>query len=131
MWKQAPGNLTHDEGQNAEKWVSSRGIRDLQVRGVLLSRILRRPRLVNRTAEPHGFANCYTHHSGDLVIEWCCGDTAKALCANLLSHGFIDGLPRDKAIELISARSAHFGDRTVMLCQRAQSWVSSCATDEI
>ncbi|MBP2402496.1 hypothetical protein [Streptomyces syringium] len=115
LWKRVPGVLTRNERQEAAEWADSRAIVDLRVRDVLLSRILRWPGLVNRTAKPHGFANCYTHHSGDLVIEWCCGDTVETLCANLLAHGFADGLPRERAIELISRYSAHLGDRTVIL----------------
>ncbi|MFI8816929.1 MULTISPECIES: hypothetical protein [unclassified Streptomyces] len=115
LWTGGPESLSHDEGQEAEDWVGSRAIRDLQVRDVLLSRILRFAGVVNRTAEPHGFANCYTHHSGDLVIEWCCGDTVETLCANLLAHGFAHGLPREKAIRLLSRHSAHLGERTVIL----------------
>ncbi|MEU7663768.1 hypothetical protein [Streptomyces lincolnensis] len=115
LWKRAPGGLSRDERQEAEEWGDSEGSADLRVRDLLMSRILRCPRLVNRTAEPHGFANCYTHHSGDLVIEWCCGDTVETLCANLLAHGIADGLPRENAIELFSRHSAHLGDRTVIL----------------
>ncbi|MFJ7152373.1 hypothetical protein ACIQVT_29975 [Streptomyces sp. NPDC100445] len=115
LWKRTPGGLSRDERQEAEEWAGSEGSADLQVRDLLMSRILRSPRLVNRTAEPHGFANCYTHHSGDLVIEWCCGDTVETLCANLLAHGIADGLPRGTAIELLSPHSAHLGDRTVIL----------------
>ncbi|MFJ5109285.1 hypothetical protein ACIQAD_01305 [Streptomyces sp. NPDC088551] len=115
LWKRVPGGLSRDEWREAEEWKDSRGIKDLRVRDLLLSRILRLPGLVNRTAKPHGFANCYTHHAGDLVIEWCCGDTAEALCAVLLAHGFADDVPRAKTIELLSRHSAHFGDRTVIL----------------
>ncbi|MFF3276947.1 hypothetical protein ACFYWU_39450 [Streptomyces chrestomyceticus] len=115
LWKRVPGGLSRDERQEADAWANRRALVNLRTRDVLLSRILRRPRLVNRTAEPHGFANCYTHHSGDLVIEWCCGDTVETLCGNLLAHGFADGLPREKAIELVSRHSAHLGDRTVIL----------------
>ncbi|MEV5975778.1 hypothetical protein [Streptomyces sp. NPDC052114] len=115
LWKRGPGGLSRDERQEAEEWADSEGSADLRVRDLLMSRILRRPRLVNRTAEPHGFANCYTHHSGDLVIEWCCGDTVETLCANLLAHGIADGLPRGNAFNLLSPHSAHLGDRTVIL----------------
>ncbi|MET7363017.1 hypothetical protein ABZS76_31935 [Streptomyces sp. NPDC005562] len=126
LWKRVPGGLSRDEGQEVEEWRDSRGIEDLRLRDLLFSRILRLPKIVNRTAEPHGFANCYTHHSGDLVIEWCCGDTTEALCASLLAHGFADDVPRAKTIELLSHHSAHFGNRTVLLnrhgsCQYGRS----------
>ncbi|MFI5922553.1 hypothetical protein ACIA8M_28950 [Streptomyces anulatus] len=115
LWNRLPDGLSGDEKQEAEEWTDSRGINDLRVRDLLMSRIMRCPGLVNRTAAPHGFANCYTHHSGDLVIEWCCGDSVETLCAVLLAHGFADDVPRANAIELISRRSAHLGDRTVIL----------------
>ncbi|MEU3221505.1 hypothetical protein [Streptomyces sp. NPDC006971] len=115
LWKRVPGGLSRDERQEAEDWTDSRAIEDLRVRDLLLSRILRCPKLVNRPAEPHGFANCYTHHAGDLVIEWCCGDSVEALGATLLAHGFANDLSRTNAIELVSRHSAHLGDRTVIL----------------
>ncbi|WP_247708818.1 hypothetical protein [Streptomyces sp. C3-3] len=114
LWNRFPDGFSGDEKQEAEEWTDSRGINDPRVRDLLMSRIMRRPGLINRTAAPHGFANCYTHHAGDLVIEWCCGDTVETLCAVLLAHGFADGVPRANVIELASQRSAHLGDRTVI-----------------
>ncbi|MFE0047310.1 hypothetical protein [Streptomyces albireticuli] len=129
LWKRAPGALSRDERQEAEEWTDSRGIGDLRVRDLLLSRILRCPGLVNRAAEPHGFANCYTHHAGDIVIEWCCGDTVEALCAALLAHGFADDVPRARAFELSSPHSAHLGDRTVILNRHGSCLYGSHAED--
>ncbi|MFE3637105.1 hypothetical protein [Streptomyces cellostaticus] len=131
LWKRAPGGLSRDERQEAEEWVDSACSADLRVRDLLMSRILRRPRLVNRTAAPHGFANCYTHHSGDLVIEWCCGDTVEALCANLLAHGIADGLPRGNAVEFLSPHSAHLGDRTVILNRHSSCLYGTKAWDVV
>ncbi|MFD9586669.1 hypothetical protein ACFWBM_18505 [Streptomyces sp. NPDC059980] len=131
LWKRAPGGLSRDERQEAEEWVDAKGSADLRVRDLLMSRILRCPRLVNRTAEPHGFANCYTHHSGDLVIEWCCGDTVETLCANLLAHGITDGLPRENSIELLSRHSANLGDRTVILNRHSSCLYGNKAWDVV
>ncbi|MGW4981869.1 hypothetical protein [Streptomyces mirabilis] len=131
LWKRVPGGLSHDERQEAEEWVDSKGSANLRVRDLLMSRILRCPRLVNRTAEPHGFANCYTHHSGDLVIEWCCGDTVETLCANLLAHGIADGLPQGNAIQLLSRHSAHLGDRTVILNRHSSCQYSNEAQEVV
>ncbi|MFE9604528.1 hypothetical protein [Streptomyces hokutonensis] len=115
LWK-ARGRLSRDEKREAREWDTSiPHIVDAPVRDVLLSRILRRPALVNRAAQPHGFANCYTHHEGDLVIEWCCGDTVEAFCATLLAHDFAQGLPRDEAIKLLSAHMARLGGHTLIL----------------
>ncbi|MEU4205037.1 hypothetical protein [Streptomyces sp. NPDC045470] len=129
LWKRVPLGLSREEREEAEEWIDSRSIKKLRVRDVLLSRVLRRPGLVNRAAQPHGFANCYTHHSGDLVIEWCCGDTAGAFCANLAAHGFLDGLPRQKALELTSPRSARLGDSTLILNRHDSCLYGSGATE--
>ncbi|WP_436736596.1 hypothetical protein [Streptomyces sp. BBFR102] len=129
LWKRLPGGLSRDERQEVEEWADLRGFHDLRVRDLLLSRILRCPNLVNRAAAPHGFANCYTHHAGDLVIEWCCGDTAEALCAVLLAHGFIDGVPQENTVELVSRHSVHFGNRTVILNRHASCLYGHSTTD--
>ncbi|CAL9304570.1 hypothetical protein ACWEWL_04620 [Streptomyces rochei] len=131
LWKRGPDDLSRDERQEAEEWADSEGSANLRVRDLLMSRILRCPRLVNRTAKPHGYANCYTHHSGDLVIEWCCGDTVETLCANLLAHGIADGLPRENAFELLSPHSAHLGDRTVILNRHGSCLYGNKAWDVV
>ncbi|MFD8914930.1 hypothetical protein [Streptomyces sp. NPDC059575] len=115
LWKRVPRGVSSDERKEADEWLDARGIADLEVRDSLMSRILRHPDLVNRAAEPHGFANCYVHHPGDLVIEWCCGDSTEALCANLLAQGFAEGLPPEKAVEVFSQQSISFGHGTVVL----------------
>ncbi|GAA2714087.1 MULTISPECIES: hypothetical protein [Streptomyces] len=110
------GHPSPKERLEADEWAESiPSIVNVPLRDLVLSRLLRRPVLVNRAAEPHGFANCYTHHSGDLVIEWCCGDTVEAFCAALLAHGFIDGVPPTEAIKLASPHSAQLGGDIVVL----------------
>ncbi|WBB63500.1 hypothetical protein O7599_13670 [Streptomyces sp. WMMC500] len=117
LWRSNPRKATKDERNEWlewDTWFLSQGQRE--TRDLLFSRILRRPTLVNRAAAPHGLANCYTHHPGDLVIEWCCGDTTETLCAVLLAHNFVDGLPPEKSVELFpSLASVQFGDSTVIL----------------
>ncbi|MFH8747144.1 hypothetical protein ACH4GK_07885 [Streptomyces rimosus] len=116
LWQRETSGVSQEEESEATDWARSMpAIVNVPVRDLLFSRILRRPALVNRVAAPHGLANCYTHHSGDLVIEWCCGDTVEAFCAVLLAHGFIDDLPRPDAIELLSPHAARLGGRTVIL----------------
>ncbi|MQS12835.1 hypothetical protein F7Q99_11155 [Streptomyces kaniharaensis] len=90
-----------------------------EVRDLLLSRILRRPGLVNRAAATHGVANCYTHGESDLVIEWCCGDGLEAFFAALLAHGVADGLPVAEAATFHrSSKTAMIGGRAVVLRRR-------------
>ncbi|WP_435239210.1 hypothetical protein [Streptomyces sp. YPW6] len=115
LWQRFSRDVSRDERQEAKGWKNSRAIDDPRVRDLLFSRMLRSPELVNRTAAPHGFANCYTHHEGDLVIEWCCGVTVESLCATFLAHGFVDAVPRSNAIDLVSRHSARLGGRTVIL----------------
>ncbi|AEN09536.1 MULTISPECIES: hypothetical protein [unclassified Streptomyces] len=116
LWTRPLGDLSSEEHEEAEGWAGAwPTVPDAAVRDLMLSRVLRRPGLVNRASAPHGFANCYTHHSGDLVIEWCCGDTVEAYCAALLAHGFVDGLPPSETIELTSAHSARLGGHTVIV----------------
>jgi hypothetical protein len=115
LWGRLPDDLSRDERREIEWWVDAKSVDAPDIRDLLMSRLLRRPELVNKAAEPHGFANCYNHHAGDLVIEWCCGDTVEALCAALLAHGFIDGVPRADAVELVSRNSALLGDATIIL----------------
>ncbi|MFF4424623.1 hypothetical protein ACFY04_28245 [Streptomyces sp. NPDC001549] len=45
----------------------------------LLSRLLRRPALINRTGNAHGWVNSYRHQYQDLVLEWCCAPGAPAM----------------------------------------------------
>ncbi|MEU2792059.1 hypothetical protein [Streptomyces sp. NPDC007100] len=116
QWSLSPHSATQDEQEEAEWWGRpNRRSADVPVRDLLFSRILRRPTLVNRAAAPHGLANCYTHHSGDLVIEWCCGDTVEAFCAALLAHDFIKNVPRHEACKLIPPHAARMGGYTVVL----------------
>ncbi|MFJ7202570.1 hypothetical protein ACIQWR_03360 [Streptomyces sp. NPDC098789] len=53
----------------------------------LLSRLLRRPRLLNTAGAGHGWANTHSHHDEDLVIEWCCGPQAGDLAQQLRRSG--------------------------------------------
>ncbi|MGE7390017.1 hypothetical protein ACQKM2_31505 [Streptomyces sp. NPDC004126] len=60
---------------------------DPRSRDYLLSRLLRRPQLVNLTAQAHGWVNSYCHQYQDLVLEWCCGPTASAVTEKLMRSG--------------------------------------------
>ncbi|MEU7728293.1 hypothetical protein AB0B78_24110 [Streptomyces sp. NPDC040724] len=53
----------------------------------LLSRLLRRPGLVNRTGNAHGWVNSYCHQYQDLVLEWCCAPGAPAMEQRLRRSG--------------------------------------------
>ncbi len=62
----------------------------------LLSRLLRRPRLINRTGKSHGWVNSYCHQYQDLVLEWCCAPGAPEVEQSLRRSGLAarpDGAP--------------------------------------
>ncbi|MEE1789107.1 hypothetical protein PUR71_40325 [Streptomyces sp. SP17BM10] len=93
---------------------------------LLLSRILRRPALLNQTAALHGTVRCHARSTAALVIEWCCGDTFEALFATLLAHGVADGLPSGRPAEFFGAEGVAFlGDRMLELKRHVHS-VFSC-----
>ena len=60
----------------------------LDARDLIFSRLLRRPRIVNRVAGGHGHVNSYTHGS-DLVFEWCCGVSHREMRDLLDQSGLI------------------------------------------
>ncbi|MGV9264768.1 hypothetical protein ACWDRR_08920 [Kitasatospora sp. NPDC003701] len=116
LWRLYPLTFQDTELKRARFWDTSPSPTDRSTRDLLLSRVLRRPALVNRVAAPHGIANCYTHGTADLVISWCCGDSLEALLAALLAHEVVDGLPREDAAEYFpSSETALLGGRTLVL----------------
>lgn len=56
----------------------------------LLSRLLRRPALVNRTGNAHGWVNSYCHQYQDLVLEWCCAPGAPEMEQSLRRSGLAE-----------------------------------------
>ncbi|MEV4612631.1 hypothetical protein AB0K43_08520 [Kitasatospora sp. NPDC049258] len=74
LWKSSPRSLDPGEREDLALWEDRRwSDEDVEARDFLLSRLLRRPRIVNSAAGAHGWANTYSHGTSDLVIEWCCG----------------------------------------------------------
>ncbi|MFD5148388.1 hypothetical protein [Streptomyces sp. NPDC058401] len=57
----------------------------------LLSRLIRRPRLVNAAGSAHGWANAYTRNARELSIEWCCSVEADDLTRRLCRSGLTAG----------------------------------------
>jgi hypothetical protein len=91
LWLDDGMHLQDEEAKDRASWSaegkSKRSIAQAASRDWLLSRMLRRPVLVNRTCREHGWANTYTHGDVDLVIEWCCDDTPDALACHLRDSG--------------------------------------------
>jgi hypothetical protein len=75
----------------------------------LLSRVLRRVAMVNRGASRHGFANTYSHHRDDLIVESCCG-TDPAEIKRLLCQSGIAASPEDPLIEALETPPALRGE---------------------
>lgn len=116
MWDLHPHTAHVEELSHIQSWDSPFKGDRAPHRDLVLSRILRRPTLVNRAAATHGIANCYTHGTTDLVIEWCCGDSLNSMFGALLAHGMIDGLPPAEAAELYPAsNTALLGNRSLVL----------------
>ncbi|MFD0273223.1 hypothetical protein ACFVHB_04805 [Kitasatospora sp. NPDC127111] len=115
LWDRSPAVLVDPELAGARRW-DSPPERDRSARDLLLSRVLRRPALVNRAAAPHGIANCYTHGTTDLVISWCCGPALEELLATLLAHGTAEGLPKAAAARYLPASdTALLGGQALVL----------------
>lgn len=86
-----------DRGWWAEEGKSGKILSQAAGRDWLLSRVLRRPLLINRTGREHGWANTYTHLYEDLVIEWCCADPAEDVAGQLQLAG-LTAWPDDPAL---------------------------------
>ncbi|MCE0446703.1 MULTISPECIES: hypothetical protein [Streptomyces] len=127
IWADAPTRLSRPEGDELAEWVSDGRTRPrAAARDLLFSRVLRRPLLINTAARSHGWANTYTHHTHDIVIEWCCGVPATDVADALRRSGMtaeregVDSSPsghREPHPERID-----LGDASIVLrCLRA-SW---------
>ncbi|MEW2416883.1 hypothetical protein AB0953_24575 [Streptomyces sp. NPDC046866] len=73
LWRGKPASLDRTEAEELTLWRSGRGVPRPLLRDIMLSRLLRRPLVVNEAGAAHGWANAYSHGYSDLVIEWCCG----------------------------------------------------------
>jgi hypothetical protein len=98
LWLEAGSGLHDSEaGDRAYRAIEGKSRRSRAQaagRDWVLSRMLRRPGLVNRTCREHGWANTYTHGYDDLVIEWCCSENPGALARRLRMSG-VTAWPRD------------------------------------
>lgn len=89
LWLDGNTRLHPDEPEERSHWTQFRTLRPTLVaaRDWLLSRMLRRPLLINTTGREHGWANTYTHLYEDLVIEWCCADSPEDVAGQLQQAG--------------------------------------------
>ncbi|MFD9335595.1 hypothetical protein ACFWBF_14490 [Streptomyces sp. NPDC060028] len=70
LWRSHRRGVHPAEAAEVRRWGSEGG--GAETCGRLLSRVLRRPLLVNAAGTAHGWANTYHHGRRSLVIEWCC-----------------------------------------------------------
>ncbi len=88
IWQKAPTRLSSIERRELTEWSwEDRAWPRPDARDLLFSRLLRRPLLVNAAGGSHGWANTYTHHTHDIVLEWCCGAPALDLAVALRRSG--------------------------------------------
>ncbi|MFB7467217.1 hypothetical protein ACFCZ1_27585 [Streptomyces sp. NPDC056224] len=87
LWRGSPTALDRREEEDLPAWYDRRGGPQPVLRDVVLSRLLRRPLLVNEAGAAHGWANTYSHAYTDLVIEWCCGRDQDDVERNLRRSG--------------------------------------------
>ncbi|WP_328300972.1 hypothetical protein OG389_26645 [Streptomyces sp. NBC_00435] len=90
LWRRNRHRAHPAEAASLEAW-SHRGSGPDWARSQdwLLSRILRRPRLLGVTCAAHGWANTYTRGGTDLVIEWCCSVETAELAERLRRSGLV------------------------------------------
>ncbi|WKD32427.1 hypothetical protein [Streptomyces xanthophaeus] len=81
-------------------------------RDLLLSRLIRRPALVNATGSAHGWANTYSRGDREVFIEWCCSVEVDDLARRLRRSGLTSG--QDGRSRSGSRRLA-FGDAAVIV----------------
>ncbi|MFB7260471.1 hypothetical protein [Streptomyces nojiriensis] len=94
--RRAGGTLHSAEQEELHYWTgTAMAGPDPASRDHLLSRLLRRPALVNRTGSAHGWVNSYCHQYQDLVLEWCCAPAAPEMEQSLRRSGL--GAPPDGA----------------------------------
>lgn len=77
-------------------------VAETAARDWLLSRALRRIKILNLGASPHGFANTYSHQRDDLVIESCCR-TGLAEITKWMSHSKFAERPKDPLLDALEA----------------------------
>ncbi|MFG2996036.1 hypothetical protein [Streptomyces sp. NPDC048340] len=87
LWRSHRHGVHPAEEAEERRWVPDSG-------GALLSRVLRRPLLVNAAGTAHGWANTYHHGRRSLVIEWCCAMDAPELESRLRRSGLAEPVPR-------------------------------------
>lgn len=83
--------MGEDEQAEQVAWdttgVGRRAVRFSEARDYLLSRVLRRPLVINRAGLIHNQVNTYSHGDDDLVVQWCCGTLVGQLAETFLASG--------------------------------------------
>ena len=90
LWLNSSADLHRDETKQRAFWSGDGraiGWPKPAGRDWLMSRMLRRPALVNKSTGKHEWVNSYTHASEDLVLEWCCGPTPSDLAGQFRRSG--------------------------------------------
>ncbi|WP_152436811.1 hypothetical protein [Nocardiopsis xinjiangensis] len=114
--------LIHSERHTLHYWHSDWGTGSRDTRNLLLSRVLRRPKIIDRAGSSHGWANTYTHSYFDLVIESCCGDDPRDISSNLIESGLLSGIEGvDEEDFIPTPTSVNMGVGSANICVRRLS----------
>ena len=90
LWTDGHTKLSEAEAAARASWTPAGTFRQYgqkTARDWLLSRVLRRPVLINRACRMHGWANTYTDEYEDLVIQSCCDEAPTALARQFRQSG--------------------------------------------
>ncbi|MFF3227251.1 restriction endonuclease [Nocardia suismassiliense] len=131
IWHDHANELHDEEREFIDSWERSFDAANGRRRDLVLSRLLRRPGVLQCMGATHGLANTYTHWTRDLVIEWCCGASKSEAELRLRKSGFfanLDGLDVD---ESEFEGKIWWGDTGVLLkrisCYVPDDWSSNVA----
>ncbi|WP_193518217.1 hypothetical protein [Nocardiopsis kunsanensis] len=114
--------LTLSERHELHYWRSDLEPSASHLRDLLLSRVLRRPKIVDRAGASHGWANTFTHSYFDLVIESCCGDDPRDISSDFIESGLLSGIEEiDEKNIASSIHSVNMGFGSANICVRRLS----------
>ncbi|WP_030763744.1 MULTISPECIES: hypothetical protein [unclassified Streptomyces] len=130
LWRRNPTTLDGREEEDLPAWSDTRGGPQPVLRDIVLSRLLRRPLLVNQAGAAHGWANTYGHAHTDLVIEWCCGTDQDEVERSLRRSGLVAAPPDGVDFRAVGGRPRARGTIALEDAYVVVRALGSCATGE-
>ncbi|WP_152521209.1 hypothetical protein [Nocardiopsis ganjiahuensis] len=121
LWRSHPKSPGPRERPTLAFWLGENelhGRKRRQDRDWLLSRLLRRPGLLNITGRSHPWVNTYTHAYLDVVFEWCCGTVISDVADSLLHSGVVAATRDSGEGEISTTGTLKLGEaRATLRCQ--------------